>query len=56
MSTRIPVDSTGQCQHNKTRFVCISDTHGKIDFAIPDGDVLSKYMPDVCVLHVSDYP
>ncbi|CAO3626650.1 unnamed protein product [Mucor fragilis] len=40
MSTRIPVDSTGQCQHNKTRFVCISDTHGKIDFAIPDGDVL----------------
>jgi hypothetical protein len=38
----IPVNFTGKCQYKKSRFVCISDTHGKIDFNIPDGDVLSK--------------
>lgn len=27
---------------NTVRFVCISDTHGKTNFDIPDGDVLSK--------------
>lgn len=31
---------------NKTRFVCVSDTHGKtaFNFPIPDGDVFSKYL------------
>jgi hypothetical protein len=34
-------------KHNKskgtTRFVCISDTHGRINIDVPDGDVLRKY-------------
>lgn len=56
MSTKIPVNYTGKCQHQKSRFVCISDTHGKTDFAIPDGDVLSKYAAKcVCATFVSSH-
>ncbi|RCH77742.1 hypothetical protein CU098_005211, partial [Rhizopus stolonifer] len=29
-----------QPHHDTVRFVCISDTHGKVHFDIPDGDVL----------------
>lgn len=42
MSAKIPVNYTGKCHHQKSRFVCISDTHAKTDFVVPDGDVLSK--------------
>ncbi|KAI7903808.1 Metallo-dependent phosphatase-like protein [Cokeromyces recurvatus] len=36
----IIVNNSEKCSLNKTRFVCISDTHGKTNFEIPDGDVL----------------
>lgn len=36
-----------------TRFVCISDTHGKINFNnIPDGDVLSKKPNQNCSFRI----
>lgn len=38
----ITVNNTEECAQNKVRFVCISDTHGKINFEVPDGHVLSK--------------
>ncbi|KAI9485730.1 MAG: Metallo-dependent phosphatase-like protein [Benjaminiella poitrasii] len=34
----IIVNNPEPCPENKTRFICISDTHGKINFEIPDGD------------------
>ncbi|CEP14909.1 hypothetical protein [Parasitella parasitica] len=38
--SKILVNNTEKCHHNKLRFVCISDTHGKTGFDIPAGDVL----------------
>lgn len=37
----ITVDNTNSKKNNQIRFVCISDTHGKTNIEIPDGDVLS---------------
>lgn len=40
----ITVNNINTKAEHTTRFVCISDTHGKINFDIPDGDVLSKVL------------
>lgn len=38
----ILVNNTEDKKDGYIRFICISDTHGKTKFEIPDGDVLSK--------------
>lgn len=50
-----------QDKQEKIRFVCISDTHGKTNFEIPDGDVLSKltilftlYLLTTILVHAGD--
>lgn len=45
----ITVNNTQDKLENTIRFVCISDTHGKINFDVPDGDVLSKAVSNLLV-------
>lgn len=41
----ITVNNKDSIKKNQIRFVCISDTHGKTNIEIPNGDVLSKITP-----------
>lgn len=59
----IQINNVDTKDQDKVRFVCISDTHGKTNFEIPDGDVLSKsppflfkcyFLTFVCVVHAGD--
>ena len=50
IKTKVPNDKPTPVDENKVRFVCLSDTHGRVedreDFVVPAGDVL---------LHAGDF-
>ena len=50
VKTKQPMDRHTSISENKVRFVCLSDTHtrieGRDDFQVPDGDIL---------LHAGDF-
>ena len=47
---KVPIDRHTSIDENKVRFVCLSDTHGRVedreDFIVPPGDIL---------LHAGDF-